>query len=427
MATHANAAARRASRSPLVINISRLGRRPGSMLTVRDGAQPVAHRTGPDRCRGGRAAEAGSADRIGVGGSAGQRNGFRADSGECVRCLTPITGEVEIDLTELFAYPNSATDETTESDEIARVGSSGRPDTVDLEQPIIDAIGLALPFSPLCGPDCAGLCPNCGVPLATAGPGHRHEQIDPRWAKLSGILEQEGDVSVDRAPLLKALGVDLPDELLTMALTHRSYSYENGGLPTNERLEFLGDAVLGLTITEELYHRHPDRSEGELAKLRASIVNTQALADVGRQLSDDGLGAHLLLGKGEEHSGGADKSSILADGVESLLGAIYVQHGITVAREVIMRLFSSLLDTAPTLGAGLDWKSSLQELTASRGMGAPSYVVTSTGPDHDKEFTASVVVTDVEYGRGVGRTKKEAELRAAAAAWNALATPGVDA
>jgi ribonuclease III len=232
----------------------------------------------------------------------------------------------------------------------------------------------------------------------------------------------------DRAPLIKALGIDLPDELLTMALTHRSYSYENGGLPTNERLEFLGDAVLGLMITEELYHRHPDRSEGDLAKLRASIVNTQALADVGRHLSDDGLGAYLLLGKGEENSGGAGKASILADGVESLLGAIYLEHGIVSAREVILRLFASLLDTAPTLGAGLDWKSSLQELTATRGMGAPSYVVTSTGPDHDKEFTAAVIVAETEYGRGVGRTKKEAELKAAAAAWNALApVPGVDA
>ena len=230
-----------------------------------------------------------------------------------------------------------------------------------------------------------------------------------------------------RQVLLDALRVDLPDELLSLALTHRSYAYEHGGLPTNERLEFLGDAVLGLTITDELYHRHPDRSEGDLAKLRASVVNTQALADVARNLSEEGLGVYLLLGRGEANTGGADKSSILADGVESLLGAIYVQHGITVAREVIMRLFSSLLDTAPTLGAGLDWKSSLQELTASRGMGAPSYVVTSTGPDHDKEFTATVVVTDVEYGRGVGRTKKEAELRAAAAAWNALAAPGVDA
>ncbi|MGE2730648.1 ribonuclease III [Mycolicibacterium vaccae] len=227
-------------------------------------------------------------------------------------------------------------------------------------------------------------------------------------------------MSVDRAPLLAALGIDLPEDLLTIALTHRSYSYENGGLPTNERLEFLGDSVLGLTITEELYHRHPDRSEGDLAKLRASIVNTQALAEVGRRLSDKGLGAYLLLGKGEENSGGADKSSILADGVESLLGAVYLEHGAAVAKEVILRLFSGLLDTAPTLGAGLDWKSSLQELTASRGLGAPTYVVTSTGPDHDKEFSATVVVAEVERGAGVGRTKKEAELKAAAAAWNAL-------
>ena len=113
-------------------------------------------------------------------------------SGECARCLTPITGEVEIDLTELFAYPNSATDATTESDEVGRVGSSGQPDTVDIEQPIIDAIGLALPLSPLCGPDCAGLCPQCGVPLATAEPGHHHDQIDPRWAKLTGLLDKDG-------------------------------------------------------------------------------------------------------------------------------------------------------------------------------------------------------------------------------------------
>lgn len=232
----------------------------------------------------------------------------------------------------------------------------------------------------------------------------------------------------DREQLLEALGVKLPEDLLTMALTHRSYSYEHGGLPTNERLEFLGDAVLGLTITEELYHRHPDRSEGDLAKLRASIVNTQALADVGRKLSDRGLGSYLLLGKGEENSGGANKASILADGVESLLGAIYVEHGIETAREVILRLFGELLDTAPTLGAGLDWKSSLQELTAERGVGAPVYVVTSTGPDHDKEFTATVIVAETEYGKGVGRTKKEAELKAAAAAWNALtAASDVDA
>jgi ribonuclease III len=223
-----------------------------------------------------------------------------------------------------------------------------------------------------------------------------------------------------RQPLLDALGADLPDDLLTLALTHRSYAYEHGGLPTNERLEFLGDAVLGLTVTDELFHRHPDRSEGDLAKLRASVVNTQALADVARGLTDDGLGAYLLLGRGEVNTGGADKSSILADGMESLLGAVYLQHGMGTARAVILRLFGSLLDTAPTLGAGLDWKTSLQELTAARGLGTPSYAVTSTGPDHDKEFTAVVIVMETEYGAGVGRSKKEAEQKAAAAAWNAL-------
>ena len=227
-------------------------------------------------------------------------------------------------------------------------------------------------------------------------------------------------MSPPRRNLLDALGVELPEDLLTLALTHRSYAYEHGGLPTNERLEFLGDAVLGLTITDELFHRHPDRSEGDLAKLRASVVNTHALADVGRQLTDEGLGAHLLLGRGEVNTGGADKSSILADGMESLLGAVYLHHGIGVARDVIMRLFGGLLETAPTLGAGLDWKTSLQELTAARNLGSPSYLVSSTGPDHDKEFTAVVFVMDTEYGTGIGRSKKEAEQKAAAAAWNAL-------
>jgi ribonuclease III len=227
-------------------------------------------------------------------------------------------------------------------------------------------------------------------------------------------------VTPPRQNLLDALGVELPEDLLTLALTHRSYAYEHGGLPTNERLEFLGDAVLGLTITDELFHRHPDRSEGDLAKLRASVVNTHALADVGRHLTDEGLGAHLLLGRGEMNTGGADKSSILADGMESLLGAVYLHHGIGVARDVILRLFGDLLDTAPTLGAGLDWKTSLQELTAARNLGSPSYVVSSTGPDHDKEFTAVVIVMQTEYGTGIGRSKKEAEQKAAAAAWNAL-------
>ncbi|MBA0045167.1 ribonuclease III [Mycobacterium sp. NPDC050853] len=220
--------------------------------------------------------------------------------------------------------------------------------------------------------------------------------------------------------LRAAIGVQIGDDLLTLALTHRSYAYENGGLPTNERLEFLGDAVLGLTITETLYQDHPDRSEGDLAKLRASIVNTQALAGVARDLTDAGLGAHLLLGKGEENTGGRNKSSILADGMESILGAVYLEHGLEMARTAVLRLFGQLLETAPKLGAGLDWKTSLQELTAEKGWGAPSYVVTSTGPDHDKEFTATAMVNDAAHGVGVGRSKKEAEQKAAAEAWNAI-------
>ena len=219
-----------------------------------------------------------------------------------------------------------------------------------------------------------------------------------------------------RRLLLDALGTELPDDALTLALTHRSYAYEHGGLPTNERLEFLGDAVLELTVTVELFHRHPDRPEGDLAKLRASVVNTQALADVARGLPGGGLGEYLLLGRGELNSGGTDKASILADGLEALLGAVYLDG----AHTVIMRLFGPLLDAAPGLGAGLDWKSSLQELTAARGLGVPSYLVTSTGPDHDKQFTATVVVMETEYGSGMGRTKKEAELKAASAAWAVL-------
>jgi ribonuclease-3 len=216
--------------------------------------------------------------------------------------------------------------------------------------------------------------------------------------------------------LLDALEVDLPDELLTLALTHRSYAYEHGGLPTNERLEFLGDAVLGLTVTDELYHRHPQRPESDLAKMRAGVVNTQALAEVARSLTDQGLGAHLLLGRGELKSGGTEKSSILADGLESLLGAIYLHGGIEAARRVILRLFSELLDA----GGLLDWKTSLQELAAARGLGTVSYHVTATGPDHKREFTAVVVVQDNRYGSGIGRTKKEAEQKAAEKACRTL-------
>ncbi|MDQ1689569.1 MAG: ribonuclease [Frankiaceae bacterium] len=220
------------------------------------------------------------------------------------------------------------------------------------------------------------------------------------------------------------LGVELSPELLERALMHRSFAYENGGLPTNERLEFLGDSVLGLVVTEALYRRHPDLPEGQLAKLRASVVNMRALADVARGL---GLGAYVKLGRGEESTGGRDKSSILADTFEALIGAVYLEHGLDGAVLVLHRLFDPLLDEAASRGAGLDWKTSLQELTASELLGVPEYDVTESGPDHAKSFTARARVAGIEYGEGTGHSKKEAEQRAAEAAWTRISELGASA
>ena len=215
---------------------------------------------------------------------------------------------------------------------------------------------------------------------------------------------------------LAALGATLPDALMEQAVTHRSFAYENGGLPTNERMEFLGDAVLGLVVTESLYRRYPDVAEGHLAKMRAAIVNARALADVGRSL---GLGALLRLGRGEEITGGRDKSSILADTLEAVIGAVYLEHGLAAAEAVVHRLFDPLVEHASTLGAGLDWKTSLQELTAALALGVPEYQVDEAGPDHAKVFRARVMLVDEVWGEGEGSSKKEAEQQAAEAAYRA--------
>ena len=224
----------------------------------------------------------------------------------------------------------------------------------------------------------------------------------------------------DRGKLMDAVGVTLDEQLLTLALTHRSYAYENGGLPTNERLEFLGDSVLSIVVTERLYREHPDLHEGQLAKLRASVVNMHALAGVAAVLGGDGLGAFLLLGRGEELTGGRSKSSILADAMEAMIGAVYLEHGLETARDVVHRLFDQLLVGAPLLGAGLDWKTSLQELTAAAELGVPEYVIGESGPDHMKVFTATAVVGGRSLGGGKGRTKKEAEQKAAELAYRTL-------
>jgi ribonuclease-3 len=226
-------------------------------------------------------------------------------------------------------------------------------------------------------------------------------------------------------PVEEALGVTISADRLRQALTHRSFAYENGGLPTNERLEFLGDSVLGLVVTTALYEAHPDLPEGRLAKLRASVVNSRALADVARGLGPGGLGPHLLLGKGEEATGGRDKESILADTLEAVLGAVYLEHGLPEADLVVHRLFDPVMAQAAGLGAGLDWKTSLQELTANRGLGVPDYQIEQTGPDHAKTFTAWAVVAGTRFGGVQGRTKKEAEQKAAEAAFTGLTAAAV--
>ena len=232
-----------------------------------------------------------------------------------------------------------------------------------------------------------------------------------RKKKISGeqALEQ-AFAAIDTAPLLASLDVDLVEEYLRLALTHRSFANENGHLPNNERLEFLGDAVLGLSIAARLYEKYPTRPESDISKMRASIVSRFGLADIAR---DMGLGAFILLGKGEANSNGRDKDSILADTTEALFGAIYLQHGFETARRVILALFAEKVDAAVSTRNHMDWKTSLQELCAERKLPSPEYSATSTGPEHNQVFTAQVHVDGQLLGEGVGPNKKQAEQQAA--------------
>lgn len=192
MATSRHAAHRPDSRSPFVLDVSRLGRRPGAMQTIRQ-TVPSPGRIGLDLI----AIEPGSetdldlrlesvSEGVLVSGTVAAPT-----RGSCSRCLEPVTGDVEVELTELFAYPDSVTESTTEEEDVGRVIDH----TVNLEQPIVDAVGLALPFVPLCSPDCPGLCPECGVALSSAGPDRHHDQIDPRWAKLAAMMPTDNDAA----------------------------------------------------------------------------------------------------------------------------------------------------------------------------------------------------------------------------------------
>jgi ribonuclease-3 len=235
------------------------------------------------------------------------------------------------------------------------------------------------------------------------------------------------EARVDAAPvseLDRALGVRFGDAALRrMALTHRSYAFERGQTITNERLEFLGDSVLGVVVTDMAYRTYPDMPEGSLAKLRAAIVNMTALAEVSRSL---GLGEHLLLGKGEEQSGGRDKASILADGLEAVLGAVYLDLGMDAARGLIERLFRPRMEAYARGEGARDYKTILQELASQSLRSLPEYRLRDEGPDHEKEFTATVYLAGRAYGKGRGRSKKEAEQQAAREAFSRLSQEAPD-
>lgn len=224
------------------------------------------------------------------------------------------------------------------------------------------------------------------------------------------------EVTGGTSPLSKKLRIDIDAELLELALTHRSYAYEHGGIPHNERLEFLGDSVLGQAVTVMLFRTHPDLDEGQLAKRRASVVSTVALAEVARAID---LGSHLLLGRGEEQTGGRDKDSILADTMEAVFGAVFLSAGPDAATELVLRLTKPLLADPERYGAAMDPKTSLQELAARLGATPPKYSIVASGPDHDRRFTATVVVGDVSMA-GEGSSKKTAEMAAALSAWRLL-------
>lgn len=204
--------------------------------------------------------------------------------------------------------------------------------------------------------------------------------------------------------------------LLRLALTHRSVSSENPARKDNERLEFLGDAVLQLIVTDLLYDSYPQLAEGQMAKVRAAVVSRPTLAEIARSLR---IGEDIELAASEEATGGREKDSILADAVEAIIGAIYLDGGLEPAREVIVELWADKVAERAKEPGVKDYKTRLQELTARDGR-RPEYRVEGTGPDHDRRFTAVVSVDGTEYGSGEGRSKKEAEQEAAARALDAL-------
>ena len=216
------------------------------------------------------------------------------------------------------------------------------------------------------------------------------------------LWEQAFD-AVDHAPLIAHLGVDIERDSLKLALTHRSFANEHGHLPNNERLEFVGDAVLGLSVATKLFELYPSRPESDLSPMRAAIVSRYGLADIAREID---LGKHVLIGKGEDRL-------FLADTTEAIFGAIYLQHGFEPARDVILKLFDEKLRTATVSKKHHDWKTDLQMRLAELKLPVAEYVSEASGPEHNQTFTAQALVGGVSRGTGTGPNKKLAEQEAA--------------
>lgn len=218
----------------------------------------------------------------------------------------------------------------------------------------------------------------------------------------------------DMVTLQEALRVSFNDlSLLEQAMVHSSYINENPGFApvSNERLEFLGDAVLGFIVAEKLYQDFPELTEGEMTKLRSVLVRRDTLTRIARASR---LGDYLYLGKGEEASGGRHKSANLAGALEAVVAAVFLDQGLAITREFVLKLLDEELQKVVTQGIGVDYKSKLQELIQSRYRSIPDYrLLEATGPDHDKRFTVEVVVGDTVLGRGSGKSKKLAETEAA--------------
>ena len=217
--------------------------------------------------------------------------------------------------------------------------------------------------------------------------------------------------------LIDRWGIDIKRPMLRLALTHRSFAFEHDE-PHNERLEFLGDSILGLVVAEKVYREYPHASEGDMSRMKTYAVSERALADIAREL---GLGEFIRLGKGEQQSGGRDKDSILSDTVEALIGATYLQYGMEPTREVVDRLVSPKVADASVLGPNLDWQTSFEELAHARGMeGIMTFDMESSGPDHARLFTATGSMGGRVWGTGSGTSQKKARQKASEASFRMI-------